>query len=65
MWERTVTIGSAGKTFSVTGWKVKHQLVLFCLPIENLVFSEFYTGAPFLSLYKENCSSFIAVFTEL
>lgn len=23
MWERTVTIGSAGKTFSVTGWKVK------------------------------------------
>ncbi|KRT78561.1 hypothetical protein AMK59_6684 [Oryctes borbonicus] len=22
MWERTVTIGSAGKTFSVTGWKV-------------------------------------------
>ena len=23
MWERTVTIGSAGKTFSVTGWKVR------------------------------------------
>ena len=23
MWERTVTIGSAGKTFSVTGWKVE------------------------------------------
>ncbi|XP_068925556.1 kynurenine--oxoglutarate transaminase 1-like [Petaurus breviceps papuanus] len=22
MWERTLTIGSAGKTFSVTGWKV-------------------------------------------
>lgn len=22
MWERTVTIGSAGKTFSATGWKV-------------------------------------------
>ncbi|NXH12046.1 KAT1 transaminase, partial [Bucco capensis] len=22
MWERTVTIGSAGKTFSITGWKV-------------------------------------------
>lgn len=21
MWERTITIGSAGKTFSVTGWK--------------------------------------------
>ena len=23
MWERTLTIGSAGKTFSVTGWKVR------------------------------------------
>ena len=23
MWERTITIGSAGKTFSVTGWKVR------------------------------------------
>ena len=22
MWERTITIGSAGKTFSVTGWKL-------------------------------------------
>ena len=22
MWDRTVTIGSAGKTFSVTGWKL-------------------------------------------
>ena len=22
MWDRTVTIGSAGKTFSATGWKV-------------------------------------------
>ena len=22
MWERTITIGSAGKTFSCTGWKV-------------------------------------------
>lgn len=21
MWERTITIGSAGKTFSITGWK--------------------------------------------
>lgn len=27
MWERTVTIGSAGKTFSVTGWKVKDSAV--------------------------------------
>uniref|UniRef100_A0A8C6SJC9 Kynurenine--oxoglutarate transaminase 3 n=1 Tax=Neogobius melanostomus TaxID=47308 RepID=A0A8C6SJC9_9GOBI len=23
MWERTITVGSAGKTFSVTGWKVR------------------------------------------
>lgn len=23
MWDRTITIGSAGKTFSVTGWKVR------------------------------------------
>ena len=22
MWERTLTIGSAGKTFNVTGWKI-------------------------------------------
>ena len=22
MWDRTITIGSAGKTFSVTGWKL-------------------------------------------
>ena len=22
MWERTITVGSAGKTFSITGWKV-------------------------------------------
>ncbi|XP_042101538.1 kynurenine--oxoglutarate transaminase 1-like isoform X1 [Ovis aries] len=25
MWERTLTIGSAGKTFSVTGWKVRED----------------------------------------
>lgn len=25
MWDRTLTIGSAGKTFSVTGWKVSHR----------------------------------------
>lgn len=24
MWDRTITIGSAGKTFSVTGWKVRN-----------------------------------------
>ncbi|KAG7254165.1 hypothetical protein CRUP_019973, partial [Coryphaenoides rupestris] len=25
MWDRTITIGSAGKTFSVTGWKVRRR----------------------------------------
>ena len=24
MWDRTITVGSAGKTFSATGWKVLH-----------------------------------------
>lgn len=23
MWDRTITIGSAGKAYSVTGWKVR------------------------------------------
>jgi kynurenine--oxoglutarate transaminase/cysteine-S-conjugate beta-lyase/glutamine--phenylpyruvate transaminase len=27
MWERTVTLGSAGKTFSVTGWKIGWAIV--------------------------------------
>ncbi|XP_040260869.1 kynurenine--oxoglutarate transaminase 1 isoform X2 [Bufo bufo] len=31
MWERTVTIGSAGKTFSATGWKVGWALGPDCL----------------------------------
>ncbi len=46
MWERTVTLGSAGKTFSVTGWKIgwaiapphlahailmAHQWIPFCV----------------------------------
>lgn len=29
MWERTVTIGSGGKSFSATGWKVTHNNWLF------------------------------------
>ena len=32
MWERTITIGSAGKTFSVTGWKLG-----WCIGPQNLV----------------------------
>ena len=35
MWDRTITIGSAGKTFSATGWKVNththtHAVLMFC-----------------------------------
>ena len=32
MWERTITIGSAGKTFSMTGWKLG-----WCIGPENLI----------------------------
>jgi aspartate/methionine/tyrosine aminotransferase len=28
MWERTITLGSAGKSFSVTGWKVYFYYVI-------------------------------------
>lgn len=29
MWERTITIGSGGKTFSATGWKVPVFLAVY------------------------------------
>ena len=29
MWERTITIGSAGKTFSITGWKVTCRMMCY------------------------------------
>ncbi|XP_061539359.1 kynurenine--oxoglutarate transaminase 3-like isoform X2 [Phycodurus eques] len=32
MWERTITIGSAGKTFSITGWKTVMQNTLYTCP---------------------------------
>lgn len=32
MWERTLTLGSAGKTFSATGWKV-HQAAVLLKPL--------------------------------
>lgn len=34
MWDRTVTISSAGKTFSVTGWKVRNLWIKN--PVSNL-----------------------------
>ena len=41
MWDRTITIGSAGKTFSVTGWKLgwsigpKHLIQCLCMVHQN------------------------------
>lgn len=45
MWDRTITIGSAGKTFSVTGWKLgwaygpQHLLVNLQLVHQNSVYT--------------------------
>jgi len=45
MWDRTVTVGSAGKTFSVTGWRLgwsigpKHLIQCLCLAHQNCNFS--------------------------
>uniref|UniRef100_A0A8D0EYC2 Kynurenine--oxoglutarate transaminase 3 n=1 Tax=Strix occidentalis caurina TaxID=311401 RepID=A0A8D0EYC2_STROC len=38
MWERTVTIGSAGKTYSVTGWKVRRINIKECSYLYNNAF---------------------------
>jgi len=41
MWDRTITIGSVGKTFSVTGWKLgwtigpEHLLKSLCIVHQN------------------------------
>ena len=50
MWERTVTIGSAGKSFSVTGWKVgwvsgPRELVTAVRTVKQ--FLTYTSGAPF------------------
>lgn len=42
MWERTITVGSAGKTFSVTGWKLG-----WCYGPEKLM--------KFVQLFHQNC----------
>ena len=45
MWDRTITIGSAGKTFSVTGWKLgwaigPEQLIRNCQVVhQNCVYA--------------------------
>jgi aspartate/methionine/tyrosine aminotransferase len=36
MWERTITLGSAGKTFSVTGWKIGWAIAP--RPLANAIF---------------------------
>lgn len=38
MWERTITIGSAGKTYSVTGWKVRRMNIREFSVINNNAF---------------------------
>ena len=41
MWDRTITVGSAGKTFSVTGWRLgwsigpKHLIHCLCMAHQN------------------------------
>lgn len=42
MWERTITVGSAGKTFSVTGWKLG-----WCYGPANLM--------RYVQLFHQNC----------
>lgn len=42
MWERTITVGSAGKTFSVTGWKLG-----WCYGPEKLM--------RYVQLFHQNC----------
>lgn len=42
MWDRTITVGSAGKTFSVTGWKLG-----WCYGPEKLM--------KFVQLFHQNC----------
>ncbi len=45
MWDRTITIGSAGKTFSVTGWKLgwaiapQHLMFNCCVAHQNAVYT--------------------------
>lgn len=42
MWDRTITVGSVGKTFSVTGWKLG-----WCYGPEQLI--------KYVQLYHQNC----------
>lgn len=45
MWERTITIGSAGKTFSMTGWKLEwaygpeHFIKKYCIVHQTAIYT--------------------------
>ena len=75
MWDRTITIGSAGKTFSVTGWKLgwaygpeqlmrnlctAHQNSLYTCVTPTQVFSVTFCRQSLLNLgFVGSCSSWI------
>lgn len=43
MWERTITVGSGGKTFSATGWKVLFRLrILKCCSLRYIFMVQHY-----------------------
>lgn len=73
MWERTVTISSTGKTFSLTGWKVGyavaaaplsealrrvHQFITFCAPAP--LQEAMATGLSAITSYDRQLTSFYA-----
>ena len=58
MWERTITIGSAGKTFSVTGWKVRWRgMSLFENRSGFSSLWSFYVSVFCFSSYGHTCST--------
>ncbi len=68
MWERTLTIGSAGKSFSVTGWKVgwvsgPRDLVTAVRTVKQ--FLTFTSGAPFQPAVAHALSMGSGVLEEL
>ena len=61
MWDRTITIGSAGKSFSVTGWKLgwmigPSNLLAGCKAVQQHCIGS--VGAPLQVLYMPKNSNF-------
>ena len=61
MWDRTITIGSAGKSFSVTGWKLgwmigPSNLLAGCKAVQQHCIGS--VGAPLQVLYMSKNSNF-------